>query len=79
MREGDKNTKFFHCVAISNRRNNIVDSLVVNGFISLDSTEISKHILLFYTHLYQEQFSWQLKLEGLTCNPVGTEEVTWLE
>jgi hypothetical protein len=30
LKEGAKNTKFFHCVANSNKRNNTVDSLVVN-------------------------------------------------
>ena len=32
LREGDKNTKFFHRVANSNRRFNIIDHLVVMGW-----------------------------------------------
>jgi hypothetical protein len=31
LREGEKCTKFFHQVANSNRRNNSIESLLVNG------------------------------------------------
>jgi hypothetical protein len=37
LREGDKNTKLLHRVANSNRRNNTVEALLVNGYLSLDS------------------------------------------
>jgi hypothetical protein len=39
MREGDKNSKFFHHVANSNRKNNTVEALDVNGFVSSDITK----------------------------------------
>jgi hypothetical protein len=64
LREGDKNTKIFHWVANSNRRKNTVDSIVVNGSISFDSSEIREHIVQFYTCLYSKQFSWRIKLDG---------------
>lgn len=37
LREGDKNTNFFHCVAHLNRKKNTMESLV-NGSVSLDSS-----------------------------------------
>jgi hypothetical protein len=49
LREGDKNTKFFHQMANSSRRNNIVDSLMVNGSLSSDPIEIRELIVQFYT------------------------------
>jgi hypothetical protein len=49
LREGDKNTKFFHQMANSCRRNNIVDSLMVNGSLSSDPIEIRELIVQFYT------------------------------
>jgi len=39
LREGDQNTKFFNCLANSHRRNNSVESQVVNGIMTSDSTE----------------------------------------
>jgi hypothetical protein len=33
LREGSMCTKFFHCVANSNRRNNSIESLLVNGTV----------------------------------------------
>jgi hypothetical protein len=79
MREGDKSIGFFHKVANSNRRNNLIDSLIVDGYISLNSKEIREHILQFYTRLYSEQFSWRPKLDGLLFNSIDVEEATWLE
>jgi len=45
---GDKNTKIFHQVVNSNWRNKSVDSLVINGSISSDFTEVREHIVQFY-------------------------------
>jgi hypothetical protein len=42
-----------------NRRNNIVDSLIVNGSFSSDPKERREHIVQFYMQLYLEQYSWR--------------------
>jgi hypothetical protein len=57
LREGDKGTKFFHRGANSHRINNSMDSLVVSGPMSFDSTEIKEDIVQFYNRLHSEQFS----------------------
>lgn len=62
-----------------NRRNNIVESLAVDGFVSLDATKIIENTLQFYTHLYSKQFIWQPKLDGLFFNSVDAKEASWLE
>ena len=36
LREGDANTRFFHRMANSNRRNNDIESLMVDGILSSD-------------------------------------------
>lgn len=79
LREGDKNTKFFHRMANSNEKNNIVDSLVVKGFISSDSTKIREHIVQFYNQLSSEQFNWQPKFDGLSFKSICAEKATQLE
>jgi hypothetical protein len=79
LREGDKNTKIFHLVGNSNRRNNTMDSLVVNGSLSSNFAEIREHIVQFYNQLYLEQFSWRPNLDGLAFTSIGDDEGCWLE
>jgi hypothetical protein len=79
LKEGDKNTKFFQRVANSNRRNNIVKSLPVNGSFSTDSTKIRDHIVKFYMQLYSVQYSWRPKMNGLSFQAIGEDEGSWLE
>ena len=51
-REGDANTKFFHRMANSNRKNNGIESLMVNGTLSSDQGIIADHITHFFMNLY---------------------------
>jgi hypothetical protein len=66
LREGDNNTKFFHRLANSHRRNNLVESLVVNGNMTADLVVIKEHIVNFYKQLYSEQYMWRPKVDGLS-------------
>jgi hypothetical protein len=50
LKEGDKCSKFFHQVANANRRNNSIESLIVNGTPTSDFAVISDHIVNFYIH-----------------------------
>lgn len=61
-------------MANSNRRNNTVESLIVNDVASSDSTEIHEHILQFYTRFCLEQFSWRPKLYSLHFDSIGVEK-----
>ena len=54
LKEGDANTKFFHRMANSNRKNNGIESLMVNGTLS-DQGIIANHITHFFMNLYSEQ------------------------
>ena len=44
VREGDRNTKFFHHIANSHRRVNSIDRLMVNRVLSLDPAAIANYI-----------------------------------
>jgi hypothetical protein len=79
LREGDKNTEFFHRVANSNKRNNAIESLSINGCLSLDANEVKAHIVQFYTQLLTESCSWRPILDGLLFKSIGSEESLWLE
>ena len=41
LREGDSNTKFFHRMANSNRRNNSITSLMVDGALTYNQDSIT--------------------------------------
>ena len=55
LREGDANTNFFHRMANSNRRNNGIESLMVDGILSSDQGRIAVCITQFFMNLYSEQ------------------------
>jgi hypothetical protein len=65
LKEGGKCTKFFHQVANGNRRNNSIESLVVNGTPISDPTIVSNHIVNFYDSLFTEPLSWRPRLDNL--------------
>lgn len=63
----------------SNRGNNSIESLLVNGLVSSDQSEIREHIVLSYNRLSLKQFSWWPKLDGLAFESIVEEEANWLE
>ena len=83
LRKGDKNTKFFHHLANSNRRYNSISTLSINGELSTDpdaiSDAISDHITLFYNWLFTEEESQRPLLDGLDFSMISDEYVAWLE
>ncbi|XP_042939460.1 uncharacterized protein LOC122274488 [Carya illinoinensis] len=64
LKEGDKCTKFFHHMLIR-IEDNIIESLLVDGRITLNPIEITNHITNYYAQLLSKQFSWRPCLDGL--------------
>jgi hypothetical protein len=79
LKEGDKNTKFFHRLANSNRRYNSISTLLINGDMSTDQDAIADHIIQFYTNLYTEESDWRPTLDGLEFSMITAKEALWLE
>ena len=79
MIEGGGQEHNFHGVANSNERNNAIESLIVNGFLSSEATYIKAHIIKFYTQLFTESCSWRPILDDLSFQSIGSEEGLWLE
>ena len=73
LREGDANTKFFHRMANSNRRNNDIESLMVNGILSSDQGMITYCITQFFMNLYSEQQVDQPFLEVLVFPKISDD------
>jgi len=51
-----------------------MDSLVINGSMSSNSTEIKEHKVQFYNQLYSEQFTWRPKVNGLLFLSIDAKE-----
>jgi hypothetical protein len=49
-------------VTNSNRKNNSIELLLVNGLVSSNQPAIREHIMQFYDKLFSEQFSWMALL-----------------
>jgi len=79
LKEGDKNTNFFHRVANSHCKFNHVDSLNINGATSKNLVEIKEHIVHYYNNLYFEHCSWRPRVDGLSFLSIDADESIWLE
>ena len=79
IKEGDNNTKFFHKVANSRRRNNHTNMYEVNGFIYEDKSEMADQAVQFYKNLYKETEEWRPFVEGLEFDQIEGLERDWLE
>ena len=54
LKEGDRNTKFFHWMANAHMRRNQIGSLKINGATVSTDKEVKEGIVEFYRKLYQE-------------------------
>ena len=52
LKEGDSNTRFLHRMANSNRRNNCIDSLMIDGAMSTNQDRIVDHVEQFFKNLF---------------------------
>ena len=79
LKEGDKNTKYFHKIANSHRRHNSIRHLTINSELSSDLADIKAQIIEFYTNLYSEDVGRRPLLDGLYFSLISSDEAGWLE
>ena len=79
LKEGDKNSKFFHCLANSHRNTNTIGKLIINGASSTSQDEIRDHIVRFYETLYREDGYRRLYLDGIQFDAIFDEDALWLD
>ena len=79
LREGDTNTKFFHRMANSHRRNNGIENLMVDGILSSDQGMIADCITQFFMKLYSEEQVDQLFPKVLVFPRISGDNAYWLD
>jgi hypothetical protein len=79
LKEGDNNTKFFHQMANSHRRNNYMERVEVDDTVFEVESEVRAKVVQFYVSLYQEQESWRPTVDGLDFDMISEEEQALLE
>ena len=79
LKEGDSNTRFFHRMANSNRRNNCIENLMIDGALSSNQDRIVDHIEHFYMNLYSEQQMQRPFPDVLDFPRISGDNAVWLE
>ena len=79
LKEGDRNTKFFHRIANSHRRSNTIDRLMVVGELSTDQGIIEGCITQFFRQLYSEKVVHRPILDEVAFSSISEEDATWLD
>jgi hypothetical protein len=70
LKEGDNNTKFFHKIANSNRRRNLMEKLEVDGIIYSEDSIIRDKAVQFYETLYMETKDWRPFVDDLSFSRI---------
>jgi hypothetical protein len=79
LKEGDKNTKYFHQIANSHRRKNSIGQLAVNGEVFTDPSEISSRIVEFYKTLFTDVGVRRPTLDNLPCIQLDSNDAGSLD
>ena len=71
--------RFFHRMDNSNRKNNCIENLMIDGALSSNQDRISNHIVQFYINLYSEQQEQHPFQDVLDFPRISRDNVDWLE
>ncbi|KAK9927793.1 hypothetical protein M0R45_024959 [Rubus argutus] len=79
-KEGDSNTKFFHCLATGRRKINLIEKLVVEGGrVVEDAESIELELIQYYKNLYSSSNQEIRGVVGLDWSPISGQEAEWIE
>ena len=79
LKEGDRNTRFFHRTANAHRRRNYVKSISINGIKLEKEAEIKDGLVAAFQNLFSAPRGWSPSLSDMAINEIGSEEAARLE
>ena len=79
LKEGDRNTGFFHRMANAHRRRNCLNSISINGRKLVKEADIKDGLVNTFKNLLSAPAGWSPSLPDLAFNGIGPEEAARLE
>ncbi|RVX01714.1 Cytochrome c oxidase assembly protein COX11, mitochondrial [Vitis vinifera] len=79
LREGDRNTGFFHRMASAHRRNNALDRVKVNGEWLSEEQEVREGIVNTFQQMLSEDMEWKADIGRLQIDHISQQEAENLE
>ena len=79
LREGDKNTGFFHRMANSHFRKNSLASIKINGVWLIEDQEMREGIPNAFQSLLSDNMAWTAEIKGLSFASLNPKEAGSLE
>ena len=79
LREGDRNTGYFHRMATAHRRRNSLDRIKINGVWLSEEQEVRTGIADAFKQLLTKDLEWKADIGGLNLNQISQQEADTLE
>ncbi|RVW82268.1 LINE-1 reverse transcriptase-like [Vitis vinifera] len=79
LKEGDRNTGFFHRMTSVHRRNNFLERIKINGEWFLEEQEIREGIANAFKNLLSEDTGWKADIGSLQLDQISQQEAVILE
>ncbi|RVW55159.1 LINE-1 reverse transcriptase-like [Vitis vinifera] len=79
LREGDRNTGFFHRMANAHRRINAMSKIMINGVRLTEDQDMREGIANAYQQLLSESPGWKADIGGLLLNQISPSEADGIE
>ena len=71
LKEGDRNTGYFHRMANAHRRVNFLDKIKINGVRLSEEQEVREGIVNAYQQLLSDSSGWKADTGGLLLKQIG--------
>ena len=75
LKDGDKNTKYFHALASIRKRKNCITALSTNGLLIDNPAGIQKEAVNFFKGIFHEEYSNRPFFEGLNFKTLSSSQV----